>query len=328
LMVNLGNTCFPIAFRCQLLLRRKFAWKNKDNRVLDLLLRHPRTCYTHLFTASATMWLVMVTVGLAFFIVDVWAVPGRASEAGSLVLFTKNQRLSAIMYQSWATRCGGMTVMDLTELSISSHFVLIVIMWIAASPVVVAMRSSTVQDERDEVLEEAEEQIVQVRTVRKQVSAFMSDNSVLLISLLFAILVAEEYMNGFHLKENTDDKCTAFKLDGSRNADLDIPHPFLAIIFEFASAYGTVGLSTSCKPWSVSGDLCTFSKLCIIVVMFLGRLRDLPDSIDPTVRLNNAFFIHVDYWESQKSENSLYNSEGSEDEESTDHDDSDTSFQW
>lgn len=99
--------------------------------------------------------------------------------------------------------------------------------------------------------------------VKNQMKAFMSQNSALLGGLFFLILLSEQYANS--------DRTIVFR------------NQFVLILFEFCSAYGTVGLSMSAKPWSFSGKYCIPAKLFLMLVMFLGRLRGLPSSIDPAV---------------------------------------------
>jgi trk system potassium uptake protein TrkH len=48
------------------------------------------------------------------------------------------------------------------------------------------------------------------------------------------------------------------------------PHPFLKILFEVTSAFGTVGLTMGLTP-----DLSTFGRIMIILTMFAGRLGPL-----------------------------------------------------
>jgi len=57
---------------------------------------------------------------------------------------------------------------------------------------------------------------------------------------------------------------------------------FMQVLFESVSAFGTVGLSTGITP-----DLCTFSKIQIIITMFFGRVGPLSAAIFITMRQNN-----------------------------------------
>mmetsp|Transcript_69767 Transcript_69767/g.150300 ORF Transcript_69767/g.150300 Transcript_69767/m.150300 type:complete len:118 (+) Transcript_69767:2-355(+) len=62
---------------------------------------------------------------------------------------------------------------------------------------------------------------------------------------------------------------------------------FFKVVFELASAYGTCGLSLGFENQSASfsGVWTEASQFLLVWVMILGRLRGLPDSIDPSVRV-------------------------------------------
>ncbi|ATY61688.1 Cation transporter [Cordyceps militaris] len=70
------------------------------------------------------------------------------------------------------------------------------------------------------------------------------------------------------------------------NAD-PINHSVFNIIFEVASAYGTVGISvgTPSGAYSFSGTWYTGSKLILCLVMLRGRHRGLPTALDHAIRL-------------------------------------------
>jgi len=65
---------------------------------------------------------------------------------------------------------------------------------------------------------------------------------------------------------------------------------FFKIVFDLISAYGTCGYSLGYKnrPYSFAGALRPESQFLLVVTMFLGRIRGLPDSIDCSVRLYRA----------------------------------------
>ena len=66
--------------------------------------------------------------------------------------------------------------------------------------------------------------------------------------------------------------------------------------FEVCSGYGTSGLSLESTdpgtygryPYSFSGTWGVVAKFAIILVMFLGKLRGVPEKIDPSVRMGRA----------------------------------------
>uniref|UniRef100_A0A7S2KEW4 Uncharacterized protein n=1 Tax=Zooxanthella nutricula TaxID=1333877 RepID=A0A7S2KEW4_9DINO len=279
LLVLLGNTCFPLALRLWTKLARLLARDPRHRRVLELLLRHPRTCYTHMFPSHANRWLMFITPMLIIIQQVSLALAYSVQKEYSDVFDrrTTGQVLLACVFQSVSTRTAGFSVVDLSVVSPSSAFVFCVCMWISVSPVIVLMRSTTRSEGRllIEYDDEAAD-IMQLRAaklqqqhdaglLRQQMMTFLSDNSVLLVVLLFVALLCEE---------------DATPKEGDRYND------FLPVLFEFCSAYGTVGLSMSGEARSVSGAWTPISKSVIVFVMFLGRLRGLPEAIDPTISLH------------------------------------------
>jgi Trk-type K+ transport system membrane component len=75
-------------------------------------------------------------------------------------------------------------------------------------------------------------------------------------------------------------------------------------LFELASAYGTVGLSLGYpgSMLSLSAFLGPFSRFVIIGVMLAGRMRKLPLSIDPAVRVKNVVELELQERERQAEE--------------------------
>lgn len=280
-LICAGNTWFPILFRLFVWVAQAFSRDTQSRRVLTLLLRYPRTCYTHLFPDYATQWLVIVTPALivvqiaAQCTIDLWAIPANgASGPAMLKGFTWGRRFLAIWFQSVSTRTAGFSAVNLVLLSPTSAFVTCVCMWISVSPQVAVMRSTTTTRSPTATLEASETGKEHLDSQRRrhagmlmdQFSHFMHQYSFILLCLFFLILVAETH----------------------RTDENQVKHNFLAIMFEFCSAYGTVGLSMFCPlgayRWS-SAELSPVSKLCFIIVMFLGRLRGLPESIDRTFQL-------------------------------------------
>eukprot|EP00929_Paragymnodinium_shiwhaense_P074428 TRINITY_DN38091_c0_g1_i1.p1 TRINITY_DN38091_c0_g1~~TRINITY_DN38091_c0_g1_i1.p1 ORF type:complete len:638 (+),score=45.51 TRINITY_DN38091_c0_g1_i1:98-2011(+) len=288
LLILLGNTFFPIALRNIIRLQYVCTPRGRRfRRVLRLLLKYPRTCYTHLFPDYATSWLSIITPLivivqiLALSLVDFWAEPGSGVGVTQIMEgLTWPQRILATIFQSVSTRTAGFSVLSLDLLSPTSAFVLSVCMWVSVCPVVVVMRSTTRTAGRASSqlalgrMLEVEQREKDKEEMQQQLSSFMSENSVLLLVLFFLVLLGEEHSH-----------TGGSQVDDSGEV---VEDRFLRILFEFASAYGTVGLSMSSKPWSASGAWCPTSQLCLMVVMLLGRLRGLPESIDPTVRFREV----------------------------------------
>ena len=68
LLILAGNTCYPIFLRLAVwtilkLLPENDAWAD-DRITLQFLLDHPRRCYTNLFPAQHTWWLLVSVIML------------------------------------------------------------------------------------------------------------------------------------------------------------------------------------------------------------------------------------------------------------------------
>mmetsp|Transcript_50813 Transcript_50813/g.135602 ORF Transcript_50813/g.135602 Transcript_50813/m.135602 type:complete len:612 (-) Transcript_50813:279-2114(-) len=266
----MGNTFFPICLRAILVSRSKF----RQDPALDFLLKYPRRCYTHLFAGNDTMWLIMISLVL----IVCTAMPIFVS----LVCWDQDVDHSVkwsfltAFFHAASARTAGISVVDFGRLGSMSCFVLCVSMWISTSPVVVAMRSTReVRENPGWDVFGTEEYNLEIprtvsslshidaddRSVGKQVKTFMTNHSALLLILFFMILAFESATENVKLLNST----------------------FLQTTFEFCSAWGTVGLSITETSESFSGQWTAGAQLSLMVVMFLGRLRGLPEAVDPSV---------------------------------------------
>jgi len=260
-----GNTCYPLALRLLVWLQHRFPCRSRSAAMSEahlLLLKDPRRFYTHLFRSNATHWLALVTVILALALMAALSITDHWSDKQHRIgeNLTLGQAAFGIVFQAISTRTAGFSVFNLEHLSNSSALVMCFGMWLSVAPVVVVLRktriSGTHHPEYD--LSGAHRpETSDGTTLRGQVSNFMSENSVPLILLLFLIMLFED---ADHVGDKPD---------------------ILNIVFEFCSAYGTVGLSMTPAPQAVSATWNIWSQIMLMIVMFLGRLRGLPDSIDP-----------------------------------------------
>jgi trk system potassium uptake protein TrkH len=158
------------------------------------------------------------------------------------------------LFQSVTARTAGFNTVDISSLSASSRFVLILLMFIGGSPgstaggiktvtlAVVLMTAVTALRKRQEV--EMFKRSVRIVVVGRAITITLLFVAVLFIATL--ALSITENSNGFIMSD---------------------------IMFETASALGTVGLSTG-----VTGPLTTLTdagKLIIIATMLIGRLGPL-----------------------------------------------------
>eukprot|EP00929_Paragymnodinium_shiwhaense_P058001 TRINITY_DN29054_c0_g1_i1.p1 TRINITY_DN29054_c0_g1~~TRINITY_DN29054_c0_g1_i1.p1 ORF type:complete len:670 (-),score=119.11 TRINITY_DN29054_c0_g1_i1:316-2325(-) len=299
LLILLGNSFFPIMLRLVVLAKSKIGQKRREtDRALRFLLEHPRKCYTHLFPDYATRWLafisallVLVQCMVLFAFDGDWPPRDRGDGGQPLKGLPWTHHKTAILFHSISTRTAGFAIMDLSQLQPCSAFVFALCMWLSISPVVLTMRRTAHDDslERDESRSQhlidlavaaspagtdatpAASDLDTYATPKPprdpqglgfQARTFMSENMVVLVVLLFGILYFEGHR---HDRENLG--------------------LFLDAFFEFCSAWGTVGLSLSPKAWASSGEWSPGAQLCLMATMFLGRLRGLPDAIDPSVSL-------------------------------------------
>jgi trk system potassium uptake protein TrkH len=164
---------------------------------------------------------------------------------------TENPGVRGALFQSITARTAGFNTVDISALSASSRFILILLMFIGGSPgstaggiktvtlAVVIMTAVAALRKRQEV--EMFKRSVRVVVVGRAITV-----TLLFVAVLFGATLAltiTESANDFTMSQ---------------------------IMFEAGSALGTVGLTTGITP-----SLTTAGKLIIIVVIFIGRLGPL-----------------------------------------------------
>jgi trk system potassium uptake protein len=158
------------------------------------------------------------------------------------------EKILAAMMQSVSPRTAGVNTVDLGSLRQATQFIIIILMFIGASPgstgggiktttfaALLGAVISMVRGKEDVVMFKyrlAQERVYKALTVT-----------------LFALALV---MLATMILSTTED------------------HQFLMILFEVTSAFGTVGLTMGLTP-----DLTTAGKIIIIVMMFIGRLGPL-----------------------------------------------------
>jgi trk system potassium uptake protein TrkH len=174
------------------------------------------------------------------------------------------------LFQSITARTAGFNTVDVSALSDSSRFILILLMFIGGSPgstaggiktvtlAVVIMTAFAALRKRQEV--EMFKRSVRIVVVGRAITV-----TLLFVVVLFSAALAlsiTENANGFTMSE---------------------------IAFEAASALGTVGLTTGITP-----SLTTVGKLIIIAVMLIGRLGPLTLLAALTFNLKPARYNYAD----------------------------------
>jgi len=272
LLIFLGNVGLPIMVRLIVtLLNRQAAPGSQRQQVLDFLLEHPRRCFTHMFPAVHTLWLLLVVIALNVMTTSVILWQDRYSAA--MINLTSMNKFWNALFQSVSARTAGLNSVNIAFLSQASTFFLCVMMYLATTPTVVTMRLSAVVGKRGkaelDITGRAEGGLIWLgRSCIEDVTY--------LTMAMFLICCWEKDQFVRSAKDISPDS------DGIYG-----DFTFFKVLFEIASAYGTCGLSLGYQDQtaSFSAVWSTQSQVVLVLVMILGRLRGLPDSIDPSVRV-------------------------------------------
>lgn len=277
-LILVGNTGFPIMLRFVIwLLSRCVSRRSRTYETLRFLLDHPRRCFLYLFPAENTWFLLFVLLVLNVFdwfmlmVCDLDLRHAFASN-GTWVL--------ASLFQSVSTRSSGMQIFSIVDLAPAEQLLEMLMMYIAAFPVMMAVRSTNVYENRsifvadnededgsDVGFESPEGRVVWGRFLSVHVRKQLAYDLWWLILVIWIVCLAEKT-----------------KITSGQFPSMNI----FNIVYEEVSAYGTVGLSTGAsngKPTSLAGDMTVLSKLVTIAVMLRGRHRNLPNAIDRAVML-------------------------------------------
>eukprot|EP00927_Polykrikos_kofoidii_P047534 TRINITY_DN41744_c0_g1_i1.p1 TRINITY_DN41744_c0_g1~~TRINITY_DN41744_c0_g1_i1.p1 ORF type:complete len:529 (+),score=64.10 TRINITY_DN41744_c0_g1_i1:29-1615(+) len=225
-------------------------WRNDQDEQVTALLEEPRKFYTHLFPSKSTRYLALITFALFGVQCAVLSVADWRSLG--------NRRVLATIFMSVSTRTAGFSVIPLTMLSLPSTWLMTVCMWISSCPVVATMRGTA---EKSDVPATTNSDV----GIRSQIGYFVGDYAISQVVLFSLILFFQ----------------TSTWYDVSS---------LVPTMFEFSSAFGTVGLSLSDGASSYCARWGSGAKLSLMVVMIMGRLRGLPHSIDPSVTLPVSTF--------------------------------------
>ena len=176
-------------------------------------------------------------------------------------------KVLAGLFQAFCTRTAGFSVIDLSRVHVAVQVSYMVMMYVSVLPLALSIRRTNVYEEQslgvyfnpDHVDPEAPSLIA--THIRKQLSfdlwfVFLG---------LFIITIAE----------------------GSRLGPGDENFNTFAVLFEIVSAYGTVGMSLGYPGTntSFSAQFTKLSKLVIIALLYRGRHRGLPYSLDRAIIL-------------------------------------------
>ncbi|KAI1000517.1 hypothetical protein K3495_g7675 [Podosphaera aphanis] len=280
-----GNTAFPLFLRW--ILRLTLNWlpdekKYRDWRdTINFILQYPRRVYTNLFPSGQTWWLFGL---LIFFNATDWAAFEILNHfSPAVTAIPMGSRLLVGLFQTLSIRSSGFVVVPISSLFIGLQALYILMMYISAFPVTIAMRNSNVYEERslgiyasdtvkpidpeknDDFSDFPSRQRDRLYFVQEQLRRQLGHDMWFLVISTLVIICIE-----------------------SGNFERD-PRTFAIfnVIFEIVSAYGCVGFSVGLpdRSYSFCGAWHVLSRLILCAVMLRGRHRGLPFAIDKAIQL-------------------------------------------
>ncbi|KAI9279003.1 cation transport protein-domain-containing protein [Phascolomyces articulosus] len=293
ILITIGNTGYPALLRFYIWCLYKLLPQSRamDRETLRYLLDHPRRCYTLLFSASQTWWLVCVVVGLC---VIEWVV-FLATNFWLPVLdgISWPSRVMLGFFQGISTRNAGFTAVNILILNPGTQIVYIIAMYIAAYPVGITIRNSNVYQERElGIYSDGRQQEESTPEVTK-LSRFPTISSVMTTSKK---LIPKR--PSFYVMTQVQRMLTReimwviagiFCICVIEAEAIMGPSPItvLTVIYETVSAFGTAGSSTGYPGVTTAqaGSYHLLSKLILILLMYRGCHRGLPSTIDHAVQL-------------------------------------------
>ncbi|MFC2950281.1 TrkH family potassium uptake protein [Virgibacillus sediminis] len=191
-----------------------------------------------LFTKVTTMtFLILLVVGAVF----IYLLDMNGFFAGK----SWHEAFFYALFQSVTTRSGGLSTMDVSQLTEENHLFMSMLMFIGASPSSAGggIRTTTFALVVIFIISYARGGKT-IRLFKREVyeDDLLKAVTVTLLSLIFVFIsvLVMKMMEPFNLSE---------------------------ILFEVTSAFGTVGLSLG-----ITSELSTFSKILLMILMFIGRI--------------------------------------------------------
>ncbi|MDT0644023.1 potassium transporter TrkG [Zunongwangia sp. F363] len=236
----LGGIGFPILFNLFKYLKHNFR-----NRILNLV-HHEKAVYTP--------WILNLNTRIVLFTSFLLTVVGTA-------LFFYFEYNNTLQEHSWfgklvtsfftatTPRTAGFNAVDMSALNFATLMVILLLMWIGASP------ASTGGGIKTSTFAIATLNFLSIAKGKDRVEVYRRELSALSIRRAFAIIALSLMVIGI----------AVFLI-----ASFDSEKSLLSIAFECFSAYSTVGLSVG-----ITAKLSAASKLVIIATMFIGRVSML-----------------------------------------------------
>lgn len=236
----LGGLGFPIVFNLYRFVKTKFkVW-------IFFLLRHkhkavsPRLINMNTRIVLVTSLILTIAGTVAFFVLEYNNTLANHSLVGKLV---------TSFFGAVTTRTAGFNSVDTAALGIHTILVVLFLMWVGASP------ASTGGGIKTSTLAVAFLNIVSIVRGKSRLELFNREIPAISVNRAFAIITLSIIVISISTV------CISF---------FEPSLSLLNISFECVSAYSTVGLSRG-----ITAQLCTASKLVLIITMFIGRVGTL-----------------------------------------------------
>ncbi|PYH92551.1 potassium transporter [Aspergillus ellipticus CBS 707.79] len=299
LLILAGNTLYPCFLRFIIWVLRCCVPNNPSwaswRVTLDFILDHPRRVYTNLFPKRHTWYLLGTIIILN-------AIDWAGFEVLSIGIkeienLPKGYRVLDGLFQASAVRSGGFYVVTISNLRQGLLVLYVLMMYVSAYPVLVAMRNTNVYEERslgiyahDNSDDEQEGksasgfiQLVRHHIFRRQdASTPEASRSYFVHQQLRSQLSHDLWWIALAV--------LLIAIAESSNFNRQpVAYSTFNIIFEVVSAYGCVGISVGLPNSNASfcGGWHPISKLILAAVTLRGRHRGLPVAIDRAVMLPN-----------------------------------------
>ncbi|KAF5862921.1 hypothetical protein ETB97_010962 [Aspergillus alliaceus] len=285
LLILAGNSCYPIFLRSilytLLLMLPDNDYFHGYRETLRFLLVYPRRCYTNLFPARHTWWLlcaVVVLNGIDWIAFEVLNIDNPAVTG-----IPPGTRTLDGLFQALCVRNGGFYVIAMPSLQIGTQVIYVVMMYISVYPVVITMRSTNVYEERSlGIYAEELPAGLDYRNPEQEglPTPALSTRFYFIQQQLRAQLAHDLWWLALAIVIVSIVEAGSFTRD-------PVTYSVFNIIFETISAYGCVGITTGLpdQAYSFSGGWHSFSKLVLCAVMLRGRHRSLPVAIDKAIML-------------------------------------------
>eukprot|EP00027_Filamoeba_sp_ATCC50430_P003249 CAMPEP_0168557208 /NCGR_PEP_ID=MMETSP0413-20121227/9301_1 /TAXON_ID=136452 /ORGANISM="Filamoeba nolandi, Strain NC-AS-23-1" /LENGTH=668 /DNA_ID=CAMNT_0008588221 /DNA_START=5 /DNA_END=2010 /DNA_ORIENTATION=+ len=287
ILIALGNTAFPLILRFVIWICRRLA---TNFAPFKILLVRPRSLFTHLFPATETRlllstWIVMTGAQFFLFLVLNWDNSAF-----------KHMDNSVFMLNAWfttvCTRTAGFNTIDLNAIQKGLLVMYVVMMYVSSYPFTytlhesapIAVDQSVYQDELDiEASRVKRDAMTGLRVEEGSKGQKYASTK----SMFKAMKWHTQSLFYQHIVWLFFAWFLIVCLESDRMEEKNSGFEIFKVIFEIASAYGTVGLSLGYigSVTSYSGVLTPVSKFLMMSVMFLGRHRGLPSSLDPAIQL-------------------------------------------